>query len=101
MAAAAYIYDTKTLHVIAHYDNTLIAHRMLENAKTKGHKLNGRKFSGDWLERMEVTTVENFRTNIDHHITVKNLMSGQPVTIWASQKGMAAFDPSMEGYWSL
>ncbi len=101
MAAPAVIYDTKSLHVVARYDNTLIAHRMLANAINKGHRLDGRKYSRDWLERMEVTTAHNFNTNIDHDITVKNLMSGQSVTIKASQRGSPVYDPSMEGYWSM
>jgi antitoxin component of MazEF toxin-antitoxin module len=97
---SAVIYDPLNIKVIATYADKAVARRMLNNAINKGHKLDGRRYIADRLAMFEVTTAEDFRENVDHFVTVKNLMSGKDVTIKASDQGTCV-DPSTETYWSM
>lgn len=97
---SAVIYDKEHITVYATYADVATAERMLKNAREKGHRLQGYKYRESALERLEVTTVEDFRENVDHDVQVKNLMSGKLVTIKASDRG-GCTDPSTETYWSM
>ena len=74
--------------------------KKLENARNLGHKLQGRAYSADWCERMAAVDSEEYHNDIDHDVEVINMMSGNPVTIKASERG-GPCDPSTERYWSM
>ena len=94
------IYDPEHISIIATYGSTAEAGKRLNNALHLGHKIQGRKYRQEWLERMDVTTLEHFHNEIDHDVEVINMMSNKPVIIKASQKG-GVNDPSTERHWSM
>lgn len=97
---SAVIYDPVHIKIYATYLDRGTAERMLKNAREKGYKLQGRRYRRETLDRLDVTSEQNFRENVDHYVEVKNLMSGKTVTIKASDRG-GCTDPSTETYWSM
>lgn len=93
------IFNRESMGIIASYANEDVAIRMLKNAKEKGHKLQGRKYRAETLDKLAVCTPEVHRT-LDTNVEVRNLMSGKPVLIKRSEVGTCV-DPSTERYWSM
>lgn len=94
------IYDTETAHVIGRYATVEVAQRSLKNALERGHRINGRKYSADWVQRMAATDIDTFNNEIDGWTTSKNLISGAEIRIKKSEKG-GVCDPGTESYWSM
>jgi hypothetical protein len=94
------IYDAEYIHIIGRYSTIDIAKRMLHNAKTRGHRINGRKYSEDRLARLAVTDIDTFNNEIDGYTSTINLISGKEVRIKKSEKG-GVCDPGTERYWSM
>ncbi len=101
----AVIYNPDTVKIIKRFKTLGGAKAALTRAR-KGAGLKymasfgyGR-IKGAELEKLKVTTLENFSKEIDGWTTVKNMMSDKEVRIRKSDVG-GPCDPSTERYWSM
>ena len=96
---SAVIFHIETLKIFAHCADVRTAKRNLSNAKTKGWKLEGRKYAPTTLDKLVVgTTAEH--ALLDDEVEVRSLMTGNPVKLRRSEVG-GPCDPSTERYWSM
>lgn len=93
------IADRNSLYVFGSYDTDQQARRALRNARTRQHRIRGRKFSLRALADAVVMDSETFQ-QLDVLVETKNLLSGKTVMIRKSQKGTCV-DPGTETYWSM
>jgi hypothetical protein len=86
----------KPIYVVYNPDTCQILH----TSKSKGGATRIANKLTDEGQNVKVLPKMMFDANVDHKITVRNLMNGQPVEILASQAGSCC-DPSTETYWSM
>jgi hypothetical protein len=90
---------TSNGHDLARYDTVKQAERALRNARDRGHKIRGRRYSAEVLADAQVMTAQEFR-DADVMVESKNLMSGATIMIPRSHKG-TFMDPGCESYWTM
>jgi hypothetical protein len=93
------IYHEDALTVYGTYSTVGQASRALINAVEKGHKIQGRKFGAEQLDKMIVSS-QGVHEFLDIEVEVTS-MYGQKVTIRTSQVGNPVYDPSMDSYYSI
>ena len=102
---SAVIYDTENTHIIKRYKTLAAAKAALTRARKSGKMRYMCSFGyglmkADRIAKLDVCTSDHFHNEVDHMVTVKNLMSGTEVQIRASDEG-GCCDPSTERYWSM
>ena len=102
---SAVIYDTECTKIIKRYDTLGGAKAALTRAQNSGKMRYMCSFGyglmkADRIAKLNVCTSEHFHNEVDHMVTVTNLMSGTKIQIRASDEG-GCTDPSTERYWSM
>ena len=105
MTTTAVIYDTESLHIVKRFNSLSGAKSALTRARKSGSmrymcSFGYGRMKADGIAKLDVCTLSHFYENVDKTVTVKNLMSGKPVQIRASERG-GCCDPSTERYWSM
>lgn len=87
-----------SMSVYGVYSSMAVAIRVIYNAISKGHKIQGRKYTQATLEALSVSSDEHFN-ELDTIVEVKSLFGGM-VKLRKSEVG-GPCDPSTERYWSM
>lgn len=98
---SALIYFEDSGQVVKRFKTISVAKDALTRGRRRGHIFLGHSVYGKMdLDNMAVCSNKYFRREIDYDVVVKNLVSGEDVTIKRSKLSTNK-DPSTEHYWTI